>query len=65
MGSEPRNWTLAMVERWELEAAALDRMATDVARYDAGDRKLLRMQARVKRACAQELRLEAAKLRRG
>jgi len=63
MASE--RWTNVLAQRWEQEAFALDRMATDVARYDAGDRKLLRMQARIKRACAQELRIEAGKLRRG
>ena len=64
MASE--KWITDLCEHWDREAHALDRAAdqrgTD---YSAEVRKLMRMHARVKRGTANELRIEARKVRRG
>ena len=64
--SSNRTWTDELCDRWDREAGGLERLA-DLrdAEYSAVDRKLMHMHARIKRACAQELRLESRKLRRG
>ena len=66
MASSRTTWAEDMCERWEREAFGLERLA-DLrdADYTAVDRKLMHMHARIKRACAQELRLESRRLRRG
>ena len=61
-----RIWADEMCDRWEREASGLERLANlRDADYSAVDRKLMQMHARIKRVCAQELRLESRKLRRG
>jgi|GEM_PF-1929705 len=61
-----RTWTDELCNRWDSEASGLERLAElPNADYSAVDRKLMNMHARIKRACAQELRLESRKLRRG
>ena len=47
--------------RWEREASDLERAAKTATPVE---RRLLEMHARVKRACAQELRLDAQRLTR-
>jgi hypothetical protein len=50
---------------WESEAGSLERLAKTGKDNTPIEKRLLEMHARVKRACAQELRNEAAKVRRG
>ncbi len=50
--------------RWDREANGYEQQARN-AEYSATERKLLEMHARVKRACANELRMEARKVSRG
>jgi hypothetical protein len=52
--------------RWEREATGYERQAEDVkSDLTPIDRKLLQMHARVKRGCANELRIEMRRITRG
>jgi hypothetical protein len=59
-------WIQDLINRWEREAAGLERQASDKAQdYSELERRLLRMNARVKRGDANDLRAEAQRVRRG
>jgi hypothetical protein len=66
MARTERDDALAMANKWEREASELERSAGDQRRdWNPVERKLMGMHARVKRGCAQELKLEMMKVRRG
>lgn len=50
-----------LAKKWETEAVSLDRLA-ETAGYTTVERMVLRRHARIKRSCAQELRLEFMKV---
>ncbi len=59
-------WAITLADRWDNEAFGLEKMAdARSSEHTEAERKLLRMHARVKRGCAQELRTEARKLSNG
>lgn len=59
-------WMQELINRWEREAGGLEKQADDKSQdYSEIERRLLRMSARVKRADANELRIEAQRVRRG
>jgi len=65
MANHDRTWLLELCDRWDRQATELEKMAENGAEYTAAEKKLLRMHARVKRGDANELRIEARKIRHG
>lgn len=59
----PHEFADDMARGWDNEAHQLDRSAPNAP--TSFERRLIEMHARVKRACAQELRLAAARMPRG
>jgi hypothetical protein len=57
-----KHWTLALAERWDREARDLERKANTSKDASATEKRLMEMHGRVRRGCAQELRLEHSKL---
>lgn len=60
-----RDLATELCNRWDRDASALEREAEHGQAYSKAERAQLRMHARVKRSCANELRIEARKVRRG
>lgn len=56
---------LDICDRWDREAAALEQMADQRSEYTDTDQQQLRTHARVKHQCANELRVEARRVRNG
>jgi len=54
-----------MAAKWEAEASDLERMSGRVGDYTPLECRMLKQHAHVKRACAQELKLEMQRVRRG
>lgn len=50
----------ALAQKWERDASDLDRSKNN-SDYSAIERRLLEMHARVKRGCAQELKIQLAR----
>lgn len=55
----------SIADLWDREARGYEQQAKTGADYSAIERRLLEMHARVKRACAQHLRIEFRKIARG
>jgi hypothetical protein len=66
MASSNRDLGEAMALRWEREASDRERGADrEGSDYSALEKRMLRLQANVYRACASELRIESRKISRG
>lgn len=52
-----KDWITKLGERWDHEAHDLERKAKASAELTPIERRLMEMHARVKRGCAQDLRL--------
>jgi hypothetical protein len=52
-------------QRWDTEAAAQERLVEGQNEFTPVERKVLKAQATMRRACANELRIEARKVTRG
>lgn len=57
-----KDWNTQLGERWDREAHDLERKAKASAELTPIERRLMEMNARIKRGCAQELRLEQQKV---
>ena len=64
MAKSDREYAVDLAGRWEKEAFDLDQMARRDD-YTPLEARMLRCQATAKRGCAQELKLELGKVRRG
>lgn len=55
----------SLADRWDREAFGYEQQAKTGVDYSTIERRLLEMHARVKRGCANELRIESRKIARG
>lgn len=64
MAKSDRDIALDIAHKWEKEASELETMATRHD-YTPLEARMLRVQATCKRGCAQELKIETGRIRRG